>query len=336
MKRLSLLLFLALVAQASAADPTADATAKFLAGLPVKGTPLESHSTDSGWAEHAADLSRAWARLEKEQLVKIRAWAPEALGSSYQDRGTMFYMFSGPDFLYANVFFPNASTYILCGIEPVGPVPDIGKIPGDALPSALAGLRKSLSSVLSASYFVTKFMRADFKQTQLDGVLPVFYVFLARAGCTIDSVTPVALDENGKLVAEGKGSTPGVKVVFMNPSKGQQTLYYFKSDLGDKAIKANPGFTKFCEQQGKGLSLLKAACYYMGTENFTMVRDFLLANSKVILQDEAGIPYSFLQPDKWDIRLFAKPHAKDKPVRLDFSFGYKEQSCSSVMVAQPK
>ena len=35
----------------------------------------------------------------------------------------MFYMFSGPDFLYANAFFPNASTYILCGIEPVGPVP---------------------------------------------------------------------------------------------------------------------------------------------------------------------------------------------------------------------
>jgi hypothetical protein len=35
----------------------------------------------------------------------------------------MFYMFSGPDFLYAQTFFPNADTYILCGIEPIGAIP---------------------------------------------------------------------------------------------------------------------------------------------------------------------------------------------------------------------
>jgi hypothetical protein len=113
LKRLPLLLSLVLCAQAFASDPTADATAKFLAGLPVRGTPLESHSTDSGWGAHATDLDRAWERLEKEQLSKIRAWAPQALSPSYEDSGLMFYMFSAPDFLYANAFFPNASTYIL-------------------------------------------------------------------------------------------------------------------------------------------------------------------------------------------------------------------------------
>jgi len=35
---------------------------------------------------------------------------------------TMYYMFSGPDFLYAYTFFPNANTYILAGLEPVGQV----------------------------------------------------------------------------------------------------------------------------------------------------------------------------------------------------------------------
>ena len=37
----------------------------------------------------------------------------------------MLYMFSGPDFLYATSFFPNASTYVLAGLEPVGAVPDL-------------------------------------------------------------------------------------------------------------------------------------------------------------------------------------------------------------------
>ena len=189
MKRLLFLSF-ALCAQALAADPTADATAKFLAGLPVRGTLLESHSTDPAWATHALDLDRAWEQLEKRQLSKIRAWAPQYLGASYEENGPMFYMFSGPDFLYANAFFPNASTYILCGVEPVGPVPDVDKLPHAALFSALANLRKSLDSVLSWSFFITKNMKVDLRQTQLNGTLPILYVFLARAGCTIDSVAP--------------------------------------------------------------------------------------------------------------------------------------------------
>ena len=37
----------------------------------------------------------------------------------------MLYMFSGPDFLYATSFFPNAATYVLAGLEPVGQIPDL-------------------------------------------------------------------------------------------------------------------------------------------------------------------------------------------------------------------
>ena len=32
----------------------------------------------------------------------------------------MFYMFSGPDFLYADAFYSKASTYVLGALEPVG------------------------------------------------------------------------------------------------------------------------------------------------------------------------------------------------------------------------
>jgi hypothetical protein len=355
LKRLLLFLSLVLCAQALASDPAADATAKFLAGLPVRGTSLESHGTDAEWATHATDLDRAWERLEKQQLSKIRTWAPQFLGPSYEDRGPMFYMFSGPDFLYANAFFPNASTYILCGIEPVGPVPDIDKIPRAVLPSALANLRKSLDSVLSWSFFITKNMKVDLKQIQLSGTLPVLYVFLARAGCTIDSVVPVALDRGGNFVLEGKGTIPGVKIVFFGPSGREQTLYYFTSDLADWAVKANPGFSKFCESQGQGVTLLKAASYLMHSNNFSQVRDFLLTHSKIILQDDSGIPYRFFSKDKWDIRHggryvgpinrfkeypqpdLAKDNAASAAVALEFSFGYQWQpSRSSLTIATPK
>jgi hypothetical protein len=336
LKRLLLLISLVLGTQVLAADRTADATAKFLAGLPVKGTPLEKQGANPDWTAYAADFERDWKRFDEEQLKKIRAWAAESLGPAYEDRGPLHYMFSGPDFLYAHAFFPNAGTYILSGIEAVGSMPDIDKIPRDALPASLANMRKSLDSVFGRGYFITKYMMSDLKHTQLNGTLPVLYVFLARAGCTIDSVTMVALDPSGKLVPQGKETIPGVKIVFHAPKGRQQTIYYFAGNLADSALKANPGFIKFCEQQGKGVSFLKAAAYLMASDKFSMARDFLLAHSKLLLQDESGIPYRFIEPEKWDIKIYAKDRDLSKPVRLPFSFGYEQQSASSLMVATPK
>jgi hypothetical protein len=355
MKRLLLLVWIAFSSFAFALDPAADANAKFLAGLPVRGTPLEAAALDPAWATHAAEFDRAWTQLEQRQLAKIRAWGPQFLGPAYTDRGPMFYMFSGPDFLYANAFFPNASTYILCGIEPVGTIPDIAKMPRNVLDPSLANLRKSLDSVLNWSFFITKNMKVDLTQTQLSGTLPVLYVFLARGGCTIDSVETVALDKTGAFTTPGKANIPGVKIVFFNAAGTQQTLYYFSSNLENSGIKSNPGFMNFCDQQGRGVTLLKAASYLMHEEGFSRVRDFLLTHSKLILEDDSGIPHRFLATGKWQLRycgrytgpidLFkqfpqadlAAAHQSSIPVPLDFGFGYQWQPArSSLLIATPK
>ena len=346
---------LILCRSAFAADNVADATAKFLAGLPVRDTPLESYVNVPGWTTHATDLDQAWKQLDQRQLARIRAWAPQALGAAYQDTAPMYYMFSGPDFLYANAFFPNANTYILCGVEPVGPIPDVTQVPRPALGSALANLRKSLDNVLSFSFFITKNMKVDLRQQQLSGTLPILYVFLARAGCTINTVDLVYLDKSGAFVPPGKGTTPGVKIVFTGPAAPSQTLYYFTTDLANWALKVNPNFGKFCEQQGMGLTLLKAASYLMHSENFSQVRGYLLAHSKIILQDDSGIPYRYFARNKWDIHFhgryvgpisrflkhgqldLARDNASAAPSPLPFSFGYQWQpSRSSLMVATPK
>jgi hypothetical protein len=355
MKLLLCCALLSLGVRAFALDPLATATAKFLAGMPVQGTPVERFSPDEAWARHATEFDRAWAKLEELQLAKIRVWGPQFLGDSYTSRSTMFYFFSGPDFLYANAFFPSAGTYILCGIEPVGAIPQLDRVPPAALASSLANLRKSLDSILSWSFFITKNMKVDLTQTQLTGTLPVLYVFLARAGCTIDSVDLVWLDRAGQFVAQAKGATPGVKIVFFGASGRQQTLYYFASDLSDSGIRSQPGFTKFCEQQAPGLSLLKAASYLLHEEGFSQARRFLLSHSSVILQDDSGIPHRFLADGNWLLRYcghYAGPidlfkqhpqpdlaHAFEisTPAPLEFGFGYQWQPHrSSLVIATPR
>src|SRR5450755_1195347 len=130
MKRILLLTILAscLCALTVEAAPTVDDLAKFVAGLPAKDSGLAELEKESWWTNYAAELNKKWARMDERQLQHVRSWARGNSEVSHAS-GTVYYMFSGPDFLYARTFFPNASTYILCGTEPIGSVPDMSKMP---------------------------------------------------------------------------------------------------------------------------------------------------------------------------------------------------------------
>ena len=77
-----------------------------------------------------------------------------------------------------------------------------------------------------------------------------------------------------------------MKITFSGAEQ-PQTLYYFKTDL---AGGGNSAFLRWCAARGPGLSLLKAASFLMHGDGFAGVRNFLLQNSRVIIQDDSGIP----------------------------------------------
>jgi hypothetical protein len=326
MKRLTLIFLIALLAgNVFAQRATINDTARFLAGIPVNG-PLEPATHDPAWLDHARKLDSAWSKKDYFQIRPIRAWMLANASEYYSSSNTVYYMFGGPDFLYANLFFPQAKTYILAGLEPVGQVPDLTRMDSAALRTDLNALRDSMHTVLQTHYFITKDMRAELTRPNLGGTLPILYVFLARLNCTILDTTYV------------KSPAEGVKITFTRDG-GPQTLYYFKTDLSG----GNSPFLKWCAAQGPGLSLLKAASYLMHTEGFSGVRNFLLEHSRVIVQDDSGIPLKAF-PKSWSVdcygryvphaEMFGKYHQPDlaavynrqpPPPELGFAFGYHWQ-----------
>jgi hypothetical protein len=340
-----ILLLLLSTAGASAQSASANDTALFLAGVPVRGTALEPLSRDASWVTHATEFDTAWRDLEARQLSKIRTWAEMFMPTTYAAHGPMFYFFSGPDALYAHTFYPNASTYVLAGLEPIGPLPDVARLaPGD-LAASLENLRKSLNSVLRFSFFITKDMKVDLTHTQLSGTLPVLYVFLARAGCRIERTEFVGLDKSGALTT-GKGGINGARITFTGPSGREQSLFYFTTDLSDSGIKANPGFVRFCDQLGSGV---------MHSDGFSSARNFLLTHCRTIVADDSGIPLRHFDPAQWTLRLFgsypgpivlfAQYHQPQlatlftqvNAAPLSFGFGYRWQpSESTLILATPK
>ena len=301
----SLLLAAAMPARGEAVV-TADDTARFLAGLqPSADSPLMPLTRDPAWQRHARFFDGAFAHLEQRQLSRIRAWADANLAAP---RPTMFYMFSGPDFLYANAFYSKATTYVFAALEPPGAVPDLTSLPRGRLDDALSNVERSLGSILSFSFFITNQMKVDLHAGQIGGALPILYVFLARSGKTIRSVTPAALDDNGTLVSDNEEAgtaTRGARIVFADTDGVERTLSYFSTDLSNSGVRAS-GFLKFCDTLAPGDSLLKSASYLLHAGNFSTVRDWLLANSAAIIQDDSGIPLARYSSRQWQLLPFGR------------------------------
>jgi hypothetical protein len=340
---------------------TADDTARFLAGLPVSSnSPLAAFTSDPVWLSHARNLNSIFARQESAQLSKIRDFSEKYLTEKHD---TVFYMFSGPDFLYATSFFPSASTYILAGLEPIGSVPDLMSLSPLVIDGELRSLEASMSSLFSFSFFITHKMKAQLREGQFYGALPILYVFLARTSKTIHEVNFVRLDEQGNLhVADGldavtrvsetnrTAASSGVKIVFSDGNGPRQTLYYFSTNLADGSFQRS-GFSAFLAKLGPADSLIKSASYLLHGAPFAGVRKLLLNRSATIVQDDSGIPLTYFEATKWRVQAFGhyagpipmfgnfyQPNMAElfrSASPLEFGIGYRwRKNESNLLVAQ--
>ena len=333
--------------------------ARFLAGMPVPlGSPLAPLTREPAWQQHAAFFEEQFSKLNLQQLQKLHAWQETYLPQSLQPIPVAFYMFSGPDFLYVDQFFPRAAVYVLCGKEGLGPPPDPLHIAN--LSGALGNLENAMKSSLNTTYFITQDMKIDLHEQNLNGVLPILYAFIARADKSITNVTFGSLSSGGAFqeAAPGKkgSSVSGVRIRYTdNQSGDSQTMYYFSTDISDGGIKATPGFLKFGQRLGVGSSLLKSSSYLMFENGFAAIRNFILEHSNRIVQDDSGIPLAYFDPNKWNVRLFGvylgpielfKQHHQPRlqelfqqgnPSPLEFGFGYRwNYKEAHLMVAERK
>ena len=331
-----------------------DAVAKYLAGLPVPATsPLAELTQEPAWLRYAEVVNRDWAALEGRQMAAVRAWARTHM-PAHQD--TLLYMFSGPDFLYADAFFPNAETYVFSGLEPVGDMPDPMALTPKARGNAVRRIRSSLRSIVKWSFFRTNSMEVDLKVNAYDGTIPILFVFLARTGKTVSSVEFITLSTSGEVVPRN-GPAPssqpsGVRIGFSGPDGTPKSLYYFQIDLSNGHIERT-GFPAFTWKLGKADSFIKSASYLMHRPGFSAVRNIIFAQSETILQDDSGISLGYFERTHWTltpygryvqpIPLFAnryQPSMKalfkaNKSEALPFGIGYRWRAReSNLLLAQ--
>jgi hypothetical protein len=328
---------------------------RILGGLPMEaGSALGKLANLPPVQQHRDAFTRSWPPFENARLKPALKFGQEEIVPLAQSAGPVFYPFSGPDALYALALFPNASTFVLAGLEPVGEIPDLGALPEAELNASLADLRAAIASIQAFSFFRTREMRAQFSKNQFAGVTPILLLFIARHGFAVHRVDPLVLEPDATLRdtspaarAPAEGSVPGVRITFARPGdKRLRTLYYFKSDLSDTGLAAAPQPLVWLANVSPRATYLKSASYLMHAQQFSRVRDFILDKPELVVQDDSGIPLRHFATESWDraffgsydgpIRLFANRFQKDlleaysasaKP--LAFGIGYDHQDKAS-------
>ena len=317
--------------------------ASFLAGMEPQHAGNEALFQSSTWKSHQSQMTKQWDEYRTATLNKLSAWAEREIAPHTKKNGVVRYMFSGPDILHAVHMFPDASVFVLCGLEPVGVVPDLEKTPSSRISSGLWQTRNSLSEIIEFSFFRTKDMKEDLRQPVFPGTIPIMLLFLAASDQSVTSIDYLKLNPGGtvqSLGSEGKGAK-AVRIEFTprDQPRVKRSLYYFSTDISNGDVEKS-GFLKFLQFQPKGASYAKAASYLMHNNYFSTIRDHLITHSNVFVQDDSGIPYRFFDREQWDITLFgtyvapidlfANKWQRDlynayrrEKVPIDFGTGYK-------------
>jgi hypothetical protein len=211
---------------------------------------------------------------------------------------------------------------------------------------------------VASGFFITEDMRRDVTQTELTGVLPLLLFLLSRAGYSITDVTAIGISPAGVVAPSANlpdVETSGVAIQFNDPRHGTRTLRYFSLNLTDSHVTRKPGTTAYLKNLPDTITLVKAASYLMHRPYFSIIRNTILSKSRVVVEEDSGIPYHDFDPAAWDVRLFG---TYSEPIQLfkkwgqedlkiayaagtgvqplDFGMGYRRRGQSNLLLAVRK
>ena len=336
--------------------------ARFIAGMAVPQSALASLQSQPAWAEYSRFFDRSWRNLNKRLLIPERSWSERELGAAASSNSTVFYPFSGPDFANVYAFFPRARTYVLVAMEPLGEIPKFAAMNDGEFKSYFQSMKNSLHDLLNINYFMTSHMDAQLEGTEIKGVLPVLLFMLARNNAQVLDVRYWTMGLDGRVrdfPALGTtarefpalGATDvdlnniqGIRIAFDvagTEENHPQTLYYFRLNLYNQAFDRNRHFLSLLRRMAPFTTFMKSASYVTFDTQVSTARQFMLDQSRYIVQEDSGIPLKYFEPSLWSLQFYgryvrpisafsqqyqealASIYKADKKIKpLPFGFGY--------------
>jgi hypothetical protein len=278
-------------ASADGASTTqANLQARFLAGL----APLPGLEPSVEWKTYAEAETDRW-KSTQPRVKAMQDWSAKELSGLLHAEYTLFYPFGGPDALHAMALFGGAKRIVLVGLEPVGALPDPTSPPA----GFFGRLGAALADVHRLTFFRTHEMSTDF---QREGVLASLVATVARMGGQVSSVQG----------AQSSVVPPAARIDWQTASGETRRLDYVQADLSNAGLKNLPSFVSAIHGLAPCVTFVKAASYLLAEQRFSVLRQAILDDSSIVLQDDTGVPFRHFD-ERWATRFFGRYEAPGAP-----------------------
>jgi hypothetical protein len=309
-----------------------------------------------------ADYRRTWVDFARPFIASLR---PAHLPSA------VVYPFGGGDLTSALATFPDATEITTISLEPAGDVRPIDSaLPADRLAHELWEHRSRLERLFEKAHSRTDNLDLE-SRTELPGEL----VF-AMAALVVHEREPVGLRyfrlrpdgaiayvgqddiDAAKTAADRRALFANAELRFRHGADGPvQVLRHISANLDDAHLRSDARLLLYLsgylsrrgdQDQGKVSAMTKAASHLLWSDQFSIVRGWLLVHTDWMISDSTGIPPRIATPagfvqdaygtfdgpspfglvdpqDAWDVKkLF---DSAPKPNRdLPFRYGYPDRN----------
>jgi hypothetical protein len=243
--------------------------------------------------EHCRQLAKSYAEFRAKWLDRAVPYLARLVPPGLPHR--VVYPFGGGDLLTALATFPNADEITTISLEPAGDVRQVDRIPAAQWAAALAKTRATLGVLLTKAYNTSKALRTPHLP------LPEEIVHTMAALVLLDyeplSLRYFAIQPDGALRylepdARGALDTSNMELVFRrvgDASAPPKTLRHIAANLGDAHLRADPRLLAYLDTQGEVAAMTKAAIHLLGSDQFSLLRAYLLSHMVWMISDDTGI-----------------------------------------------
>jgi len=235
----------------------------------------------------------AWGYYQKTIGQPLSSWASTEIAA--KTGGTVFYPFSGPDFVTVAHAFPNADRYVMVAMQSAGAPVTLATM----TPARAQGFQQKFMREWMKFSRLAFFRTDDLNEDQRDqfapiGVTTIISTFALYSGYDVLEIYPIVFDQqSGDFVKSASGPWRSVRLMLSKDGK-PVTVDYISLDLSDSSLSKNEPMKKWLAREAHHPVLIKAASHLLQETYFSVLRDILVANATMVVQDETGLDYTYL------------------------------------------
>jgi hypothetical protein len=252
-----------------------------------------------------ADYRRQWVDVATPYIANLR---PKGLPDE------VVYPFGGGDLMSALATFPDGSTYTTISLEIAADIRRVDTITPRRLDAELSLNRLHLGKLFEKIHSRTINLDIESK-SDLPGEIVFSMVALAiygfepvslryfkfNADGTLRYLTAADIEAMEKAGAARKRSSAEVQADIFGDVELQfrkigdaggavKTLRHVAYNLDDKHLRADPSLLRHLEAKGKVSAMTKAASHCLWSDDFSVIRQYLLDHMVWMISDTTGVP----------------------------------------------